>query len=271
MSTLEMDPVFTAALREALIVNAGPAPRTERRLRWRFGVGVLVSLTLAGGGVALATGLFSQPGAPIDTQLGNIVVATRTGTAMIDVGAPPTGATDISLTLTCLTAGSFNFPNGSAMTCDAVDLSKPSDERSASEIVPVSPGVDTLTIETSSNAVWTLRAVYVNQVSTAWGVNTNGQTYGVSNLKGTPDLISVVIDDGTKYGYVSKVDLNCASGGQVKSPAEALEWDKVSQNRNVSIPVYESDGVTVIGTFTVGDANGTNAATVPLSSLSLGC
>jgi hypothetical protein len=65
-------------------------------------------------------------------------------------------------------------------------------------------------------------------------------------------------------------DLNCAAGGDVSSRAEAALWDKVSQNRNVTIPVNESDGVTVVGTFTVGGATGPDAATVLLSSLSLG-
>ncbi len=233
---------------------------------------MFVSLTIAAGGVALATGLFSLPGDPIDTQLGSVVVATRTGTATIDVGTPPVGATDISLALTCLTAGSFRiFPNGSFTTCNATDLSQPSAERTASEVVPISPGVDTVTIETSSSASWTLQAAYVNRVSTAWGVNANGQTYGVSNANGTPDLVSVVIDDGTKFGYVTKSDLNCASGDQVNTRAQALAWDEASQTRNVSIPVYESDGVTIIGTFTDGNATGPKAQTVPLSTLSLGC
>jgi formamidopyrimidine-DNA glycosylase len=80
---------------------------------------MFVSLTIAAGGVALATGLFSLPGDPIDTQLGSVVVATRTGTATIDVGTPPVGATDISLALTCLTAGSFDFPNGSLVLTEA--------------------------------------------------------------------------------------------------------------------------------------------------------
>jgi len=267
MSTLEMDPVFTAALREVLVTNAISVPRAKRRWRWRIGAGMIVSLTMAAGGVALATSLFSQPGGPIDTQLGSIVVATRTGTATIDVGTPPAGANEISLTLTCLTAGSFNFPNGASMICNAADLSQPSAKRAASEIVPISPGVDTVTIVTSSNATWTLQANYVSQVSTAWGVNANGQTYGVSNQKGTPDLISVVIDDGTKYGYVKESDLNCASGGDPTSPSQALEWQKVSQNRNVSIPVYESDGVTAVGTFILGNASGASASTVPIWSL----
>jgi hypothetical protein len=271
MSTLEMDPVFAAALRTSLIGEVEVTPRRRRRWRWRVGAGMIVSLTLVAGGVALAAGVFDPPGAPIDTTLGNIVTATRTGPATINLGTPPTGATSMSLTLTCRTVGSFEFPNGSSETCDAADILQAPSARQASEVVPLSPGVDTVTIDASPNATWTLQAVYVNRVATAWGVNANGQTYGVSNQQGTPDLIAVVIDQGATLGYVKASELNCAAGGDVKTPAEALTWDKTSQNLNITIPAYESDGVTVVGTFTVGNATGPNAQTVPLSSLSLGC
>jgi hypothetical protein len=215
--------------------------------------------------------VFSPPGAPIDTPLGGAVTATRTGSATIDIGTPPAGATDLSLTFTCLTAGTFDFPDGSSAICGAADLVRPPIYRTSSEIVPLTPGVDTVTITTSANASWTLQAMYVNQVTTPWGINANGKTYGVHNQSGTPDLIAVIINQGSTNGYVEASELNCAGGGDVTSPAEALAWDKASQNRNVSIPVYESDGVTVVGTFTVGSATGPNAQTVPLSSLSLGC
>jgi hypothetical protein len=157
------------------------------------------------------------------------------------------------------------------MTCDATDLTRPSIYRTASEVVPLTAGVDSVTIQTSPDATWTLQVTYVNQVKTSWGVNANGQTYGVSNQQGTPDLIAVVVDQGRTQGYVEQRELNCASGGDVKSLSEAATWNETSKNRNITIPVYENDGVTVIGTFTVGSATGPNARTVPLSSLSLGC
>jgi hypothetical protein len=271
MSTMEMDPVFTAALREALVATVKDTPRVRRRWRWRVGTGTFLGVTLVAGGVALASGVFSPPGAPVDSPLGNVIAATRTGTATIDIGAPPAGATDLSLDLTCLTAGTFYFPNGSSSVCDAADLIRPPNYRSGSEVVPLTAGVDTVTIKTSPNATWTLRAMYVNQVTTSWGVNASGETYGVQNQNGTPDLVAVVIDGGNINGYVKESELNCAAGGDVASLADATAWDTASQNRNISIPVYESDGVTVVGTFTVGSATGPNSQTVPLSSLSLGC
>lgn len=271
MSTLEMDPVYSAALRETLSVVVKNTSRARRKWRWRFGAGLFAGLTLVAGGAALATGLFSPPGAPVVSPLANVVTATRTGTATVDLGAPPATSTDLSLSLTCLTVGTFYFPNGSSETCDAADMSQQPLYRTASEVVSLAPGVDSVTVTTSADNSWTLQATYVNQVISPWGVNASGQTYGVINRNGTPDLVAVVIDHGTVHGYVKASDLSCAAGGGVKSPAEALTWDKESHNRNISIPTYESDGTTVIGTFVMGSAEGSTAITVPLSSLALGC
>lgn len=72
--------------------------------------------------------------------------------------------------------------------------------------------------------------------------NENGVTYG-PDCFGT-ELISVAADDWTE-GYVYRADLE---GDMPKSIEEALA---VSGQERV-IPVYASDGVTVIGTFTSG-------------------
>jgi hypothetical protein len=208
----------------------------------------------------------------LDTQLGNIIVVTRTGSATIDIGPAPATATNISLTLTCLSVGTFDFPDGSSMTCSGADISGASGTSvQSTEVVPLQPGQHTVTIDTSANASWTLQAMYVNRVTTSWGTNASGQTYGVTNQNGTPDLVAVSIDQGKVQGYVKASDINCASGNYVvHSPAQALAWDAASKNRNISIPVYESDGETVIGVFVI-DGGGSDATTVPLSSLSLGC
>ena len=79
MSTLEMDPVFTAALREVLVATVEDTPRVRRRWRWRLGASMFVSSTLIAGGVALAAGVFSPPGSPIDTPLGSVISVERGG------------------------------------------------------------------------------------------------------------------------------------------------------------------------------------------------
>ena len=273
MSTTEMDPVFASALREALVRHVEATQPRRRRWRWRVGLGVLAGSIGVAGGAALAAGLLSQPGAPVDTQLGNLVSVTRTGTATIDLGPASAGATDVSLTLTCLSAGTFYFPNGSSTNCSPADLRHPPPAyRQTIEVVPLAPGQHAVTIKASRGASWALQAAYINRVISPWATNARGETYGVVNQDGTPDLVAVVIDHGELQGYIKSSDLDCASGlDAVHSPADALAWDKASEDRNVSVPVYMSDGTTVIGTFVVGHATGPDARTVPLSSLSLGC
>ena len=269
MSNTEMNPVFTAALRQMLIETVQSASRVRRRWRWRLGGGLLVGLTLVSGGVAIAAGVFSAPGSPIDAQLGNMVTATRTGTATIYLGPAPATATDLSLSLTCLSVGTFSFPNGSSASCSAADLSAtPPSDGPTSEVVPLSPGVDSVTIATSANATWTLQAMYVNQVTTSWGVNAKGETYGVMNQQGTPDLIAA--NQGGTSGYIKSSDVNCAAGPKPTSPVQALQWQLAHQNESLSIPLYQSDGTTVIGTFIIG-STGPNIRIVPLSSLGLNC
>jgi hypothetical protein len=105
-----------------------------------------------------------------------------------------------------------------------------------------------------------------------WATNANGQTYGVRNKTGMPDLEAVSFDSGKRQGYVKASDLDCASGeSEVHSPAQAIAWDATSKNRAVSIPVYESDGTTVIGTFIVGGGSGDATQTVPVASLYSAC
>ena len=269
MSDTEMNPVFTAAVRQMLITAVQGAPRLRRRWRWRLGEGMLVGLTLVSGGAAIAAGVFSAPGAPIDTQLGNIVTATRTGTATIELGPVPATANDLSLSLTCLSVGTFNFPNGSSMSCSAADLSAtPPVDGPASEVVPLRAGVDSVTITTSAVATWTLTAMYVNRVTSSWGVNALGETYGVINQRGTPDLIAV--DQGGVSGYIKSTDMNCAAGPKPTSPSQALQWQSAHQNESVSIPIYQGDGTTIIGTFVLG-STGPNIRVVPLSSMGLNC
>jgi len=47
----------------------------------------------------------------------------------------------------------------------------------------------------------------------------------VSNQQGTPDLIAVVVDQGKTQGYVEQRELNCASGGDVKSLSESSHME----------------------------------------------
>lgn len=81
-------------------------------------------------------------------------------------------------------------------------------------------------------------------------VNANGQTYGSALGATTPPVLVRTYADSGAVGYVYFAQLFSASGGDVQTPQEALAWD-ARANQSISIPVYEVDGTTVIGTFTI--------------------
>ena len=223
--------------------------------RWRHTgivVGVGVGLSV-GGGVALAQAVFSQgplPGSPSEAHLAKPVVATRTGTATVNLGPVPRKANAISLTLTGLSVGTFHFPGTASISCAQSDISQPGPYGcQSSEVVPLQTGQHTVTITTSASASWKLRAIYVHQVITAWKVNAHGQTYGVPNKNGFPDLVAV--DQGGHSGYVKSSDFNCFGP---------------SNGDNVAIPIYKSNGTTRVGTFIRGNPNPATP-TVPVPSL----
>jgi len=88
--------------------------------------------------------------------------------------------------------------------------------------------------------------------------NAAGETYGsaadATSPENEPDLIRAQATNG-KTGYVKKVDLDAANGTTAaesfKSPEDALRWQETEGQLDHTIPVYDVDGVTQIGEFTV--------------------
>jgi hypothetical protein len=234
--------------------------------RWRLGavVGLGVGLTV-GGGVALANGVFSHrlPGAPKQTPLARTVTATHTGTATVELGLPPRSANSLSLTLTGLSVGTYRFPNGSTMGCAKSDLASRPFGCQTMAVEPLVAGQHSITIAASANVTWRLQAVYVKEVVTPWKTNALGETYGVPNGHGFPDLVAVSFDQGKKSGYAKWADLNCDWNGPGSSPP-AQGSDAAATN--LAIPVYKSNGTTRIGTFVIGEQS-PGTRTIPLSSV----
>jgi len=84
-------------------------------------------------------------------------------------------------------------------------------------------------------------------------VNENGQTYGhdihsLDTIIEPPDLMAAIGVDGT-FGYILTSDLYSDSP---KTPEEALERQK-NRKSPIFIPLYESDGKTIIGEFQMGN------------------
>jgi len=267
MTTLErtgtpspgLDPVYAAALRRVLIeqvTTSGAAitsPDVHRR-RWHgltqrapIGVGAVATIALAGtAAYAIAVVL---PGGTETTSLAAPVTVVRSGTATMELGPRPAGVTSAAVEVSCLTAGRIDWPDGSSTICSAADATRQGSP--ASSVLPLAAGQHTLTFTAAPEVVWRVTATYAASSETAWKVNARGETYGVVNSHGEPDLIAVVATNG-RQGYAYGTALANAGGPPPMSPEEAIARTKANEGKTITVPVYEYDGKTQIGLFAIG-------------------
>lgn len=224
--------------------NAGSRGRWARRWPWRIG-GVALLIAASGTAYALSSVL---PGGTEVTDLTAPIGATHTGSAVIDLGPRPHDSTGVEVEFRCLSVGYVRFPDGSGSSCDGEEPKTPDGQFPTMLRLPLSPGQDTIRFEAGPEVRWEVQSRYVNERATDWKVNANGQTYGVLKDNREPDLQAVVATNGL-LGYAFTRDLNAAGGPPPTDPAEAAARKTVS----VDIPVYESDGITRIGDFHVGN------------------
>lgn len=245
MNLQEMDPTFSHGLRSALIEQVRATSSTRRRRhRWWVGAGLFAGIGLAGGVGAATAGFFTEPGADIVTSLDDPLAGTYTGTQSIELGEQPEGATHLTIELTCLTAGTLYWQDGANMTCASGE-----EGTTSTGSLPLSPGQHTTEVRTSDpNVKYEATIAYENRTSTELAVNANGDTYGTSATGLSPDLVLVIATNGQR-GYAYATDL---AGPEINNPEEALGYMESMKGTTLTVPVYESDGETVIGEFQAG-------------------
>lgn len=254
MNAPRMSDRFASTFRATLIEHIAHQQNPRRKRRIVLGSAAALSLVLGGTVAATASGLLALPGATEVTTAGAVQSQTFTGTGSLELGPRPEGATGVSISFTCLSPGTFVFSDGASVTCVQADVASTSNR--TTYLLPLD-AIDksAVHISTSSAAVWTLTAGYVMAEVTDWAVNESGDTYGVINDRGQPDLIAAVATNGLQ-GYVYRRDLEDANGATAAkgftSPEDALEWQEQHEGQVRTIPVYEPDGVTVFGEFRVG-------------------
>jgi hypothetical protein len=247
--TIEMDPAFAAALRDVLVrraASAAPARRSRRRL-W---TGAVLGVALVGGAGVAAAELRALPGGEVVEPLGESITVNGVGPLDIDLGPVPEGATAVTFELTCRSAGFFTHPGGTSSSCAGSDVGGRPSVTSGEVPLAVLDGT-VFALGASPQARWTLTLTYVHAERTPVGVNARGETYGVAGDGSEPDLISAIATNG-REGYVRRSELDAAAGANASTPAEALAWQDAHAGETFHIPVYESDGETVIGSFQVG-------------------
>jgi hypothetical protein len=246
--------VFGAALRSALVdrIDTEMAPAARRRRALWTGLAVIGGLGIIGGAGGATAAILTLPGGTEVAAVAGSVTAIRTGTATVELGHPPQGATNIRMSLVCLSAGTIAFPDGASASCSATDMEQPARYRTSRYSIPLKANQHSVTITASPGATWSLTATFTNEKVTPWATNANGDSYGVINDIGTPDLIAVIATN-EKQGYVYATDLAHADGSDQNftSPEQALEWQRERAGKTVTITVYLSDGTTPIGEFQV--------------------
>ncbi|ABS03863.1 hypothetical protein [Kineococcus radiotolerans] len=286
-SSTPPDPVFRAALRRELQRTVATTVTEHRRGNGPWGrwsrrrtltLSAVLAVGLAGGGAAVASGVLPLPGADQVVLRTPASTVVHTGTTTIDLGERPSGVTSVELTLTCLSVGSLTFDDGAGLTCAPEDvvaedvavenvaaedvasnaatptpgLALPH-RGSAGYTLPLTTGQTSTTITATAGTRWALTTAYSTHTPTDWATNANGDTYGVSKTDGSgdPDLIAVAAQTSTgEQGYVYARDLQ-AGQPTPTSPEEAATWAQNHPATPHDIPVYASDGSTVIGQFEV--------------------
>lgn len=245
MNHEKMDPLFAQGLRASLVEQVqATSPTPVCQHRWWLGAGIFAGVALIGGVGAATAGFFTTPGADIVTEFHEPVTGTYTGTQTIELGTAPDGATHIRVELTCLSGGTIYWQDGASMTCQGAETDGP-----AYTSLPLAPGQTSTEVKTSDPTVsYKADVTYENRTPTDWARNDNGDTYGIANDDGEPDLVYVFATNG-KMGYAYSKDLSVQP--EFRSPEEALTWQEDHRGENFTVPVYESDGQTVIGEFII--------------------
>lgn len=235
-----MDPVFAAGVENelaALGTGRSRLQRHQRRVRAGAVAGGVLALAGALTGAAMLGGL---PGQTTVDPFDATVSGSYTGTATIDLGPVPEGADRVILDVTCDEGGSMEVPTNpaagtlrGAVTWNCTDPIRENKTVKIEDGLLPTGGDTTITITADAGTPWTVVARYGSSTTTPWGVNARGETYGVPNANGVPDLVSAQATNG-EIGYTRE------------SEQFAFEGEGY-------LPVYESDGETQIGWFPIGD------------------
>jgi len=237
MNTSTLDPTRAAAIERELRAIGTPTSRLQRHQRRARVLTIsLGSVVLAGTLTAGAIVVSNLPGWTTVTPLGEVVTGSYTGTANVELGTPPADAAVVILDVTCTDGGAMEVPlagEGHVVSWDCSDPIRQADTAHIRDGRLPANGTTFITITADPGTEWTVTAQYGTSDTTAWGVNANGQTYGVPNENGVPDLVASMATNG-KQGYTSEEEMMAFEG-------EGF------------INVYSSDGTTVIGKFPIGD------------------
>jgi hypothetical protein len=250
MSTTEMDPQLARALRAELAAIGTKHSRLQRHQRRSRALAVgLGVFTIAGAITGAAIVVNCVPGSTTVAPLGGITSDSHTGTGTLDLGPVPASAGAVIIDLTCLNQqGTLIVPTkpqapGSPESFVTIYCSGRIDPVHIKDALLPKPGSTTITITADPQTRWKATAEYASSFTSAWAMNARGQTYGLCNHNGCPDLMAARIIDGQE-AYISTKESTALIGSGYLN--------------------YKSDGTTFVGQFPIGIPNDGHPIATPV-------
>jgi hypothetical protein len=243
--TLDLDPVFAAAVRDEL--TALPAAKPPRRKLAAMVACILGVITV--GGVAVAA--LRPPGEVATAPLAPPIIVNGIGPAAVPMPPAPQGAVYLRLELACFNgprcftagggiedtaAGDLDDPHERPLVQrDALPVTAGADPANPQRLDPVDPasGVE---IDVEPGTHWRLYAVYTDGLNPEPAPVGNGQTLGIPSNSTMPDLVPAEATNG-RAGWV-EYSLLITEAQPTLTPEGAAQ---------PPIRVYDTDGLTVIG------------------------
>lgn len=222
-----LDPTFRNALRSEL--TSLPHAQRRRSKAPAFIAGVVGVLAL--GGAAMA-GLL-PPGQVATAPLAPPVILNGVGPATVPMPPAPMGAAYLRVELACFEAtrcftagGGIEGPDEQTLIQrDALPVTDDVDPTNAQSLDAVDPAQGVV-IDVDAGTHWRLYAVYTDGLSPEPAPVDDGLTLGIPSNTVIPDLVPAVATDGTE-GWV--------------------RYSQLLSEAQPTIPVYDDDGITVIG------------------------
>lgn len=244
--TPTLDPVFADAV-EAALRNEVDATRGAPRPFWRRHRKLAIALPLAvlalGGASAATAAVLGAPGSVVATTHGTPIIETHAGPATITLDSLPRGASTLVVEIGCLSRGTVTVVGLTTITCDRslVDAARTYGATEGGTMVADRTHLDVIA---TSGTQWEIRITATDEDTVPWATNSHGQTYGLSNEHGRPDLIATTGTDpqgNSITGYTRRADTPKAAASP---PAGASP----PSSTRLDIPLYAVDGTTRIGT-----------------------
>lgn len=233
-------------------VKVGVMERIQPRERARLPLGLAGTITSA----VLMLAVGTATGAAVAGGVLNAGLPVS-GTAMLALPVPDFEATQLVVTMTCLSEGQYtvSVPGmGSEHMTVGCDSGTGRSSGTTEFEVADATVARALSITTSAGGTYTVDAEYVARGAYDYPTNDRGQSYGspVDEATNAPDLIFAVgeDDDGLPVqGYVLYADTRFPEGlpddGWIPWLAEFHSEYPSGQ----PLPLYSSNGTSVIGTF----------------------